>query len=80
MKNKPHAAEIAILAWPALLPVPCRYCYLSPNKGSNTIRKINEKGDDFADDLNRKFDQFLKIITQKIDQVLKDISTIAERK
>lgn len=51
----------------------------APEKGSNTIRKITEKGDDFADDLDRKFDQFLEIITKKIDLVSKDISTIAER-
>ncbi|MFA5419848.1 MAG: YtxH domain-containing protein [Bacteroidales bacterium] len=50
----------------------------APEKGSNTIKKISEKGDDFLDELNQTLDRFLVNIDKKIDQVSKDITTIAK--
>lgn len=51
----------------------------APEKGSDTIKKITDMGDDFTDDLDRKFDHFLDVIAKKIDHLKEDVATIAKR-
>lgn len=49
----------------------------APDKGSNTRRKIKEKGDDYADDLGEKFNEFIEKVTQQFQQVKEEASNMA---
>jgi gas vesicle protein len=39
----------------------------APDKGSNTRKKISDKGDDYVDGLKEKLDNFLETITEKFE-------------
>jgi len=49
----------------------------APDKGSNTRRKIKDKGDDYADDLGEKFNEFIATVTQQFQQVKEDANRMA---
>ena len=42
---------------------------LAPDKGSNTRKKILDKGEELADDLKEKLDEVLDTFNQKIETV-----------
>jgi gas vesicle protein len=41
----------------------------APDKGSNTRRKISQKGDDYADELEAKFNEFIGEVTKQFEAV-----------
>ncbi len=49
----------------------------APDKGSNTRKKIKQKGDDYAGDLGEKFNEFIETVTQQFQQVKEDASRMA---
>jgi gas vesicle protein len=49
----------------------------APDKGSNTRKKIKQKGDDYADDLGEKFNEFIETITQQFQQVKEEANRVA---
>lgn len=51
----------------------------APEKGSETRKKITQKGEDFADALKDKFDDFLDSITEKFEKVKEEVSDFAEQ-
>ena len=50
----------------------------APDKGSNTRKKISQKGDDYADALKEKFDEFLDSISDKFDKVKEEYTAFVE--
>ncbi len=53
------AAGIAAGAWLGVL--------LAPDKGTQTRKKIINKGEDIADELKEKFDQFVDTVSMKYE-------------
>jgi gas vesicle protein len=39
----------------------------APDKGSNTVKKISKKGDDYSAELGEKFNAFVDTITKKLE-------------
>jgi len=52
----------------------------APDKGTNTRKKISQKGGDYADELKGKFDDFIKGITDKLHHTSEDASEILGNK
>ena len=50
----------------------------APDKGSNTRKKISQKGDDYVDALKEKFDEFLDSISEKFERVKEEYAEFAE--
>ena len=50
----------------------------APDKGSNTRKKISQKGDDYVDSLKDKFDEFLDSISEKLEKVKKEYTEFVE--
>lgn len=51
----------------------------APDKGSETRRKISEKGEDFAEDLEAKLNDLLDSFKQKFEEAKKEFSEEAEQ-
>lgn len=51
---------------------------IAPDKGSETRRKISQKGLDTADDLKAKFDELLTAIAEKFESVKEDVTDLYE--
>ena len=50
----------------------------APDKGSNTRKKISQKGDDYVDSLKEKFDEFLDSISEKFERVKEEYAEFVE--
>ena len=50
----------------------------APDKGSNTRKKISQKGDDYVDALKEKFDEFLDSISEKFEKVKEEYTEFVE--
>lgn len=50
----------------------------APDKGSNTRKKIADKGHDLADDLKSKYKEFADSVTEKFHSAKNDIQELAE--
>jgi gas vesicle protein len=46
----------------------------APDKGSNTRKKISQKGEDYAEELQEKFDEFLDSISGKFEKIKEEYS------
>jgi gas vesicle protein len=51
----------------------------APDKGSETRRKISQKGKDFVDDVKTKYDDFVRGVNQKIDSVKEEAEYIKSK-
>ena len=51
----------------------------APAKGSETRKKISNKGVKLADDLKEKFDEFLDSVSNKYEDVKEDVSNFTEK-
>ncbi|MFN0047520.1 MAG: YtxH domain-containing protein [Cytophagales bacterium] len=49
---------------------------LAPDKGSNTRRKIVEKGEGLSNDAKEKFDAFLESITDKYETAMNEVENM----
>jgi gas vesicle protein len=50
----------------------------APDKGSNTRKKISQKGDDYVDALKDKFDEFLESISGKLEKMKEEYADFVE--
>ncbi len=50
----------------------------APDKGSETRRKIMEKGNDYVSDLKEKFNDFVDSLTERYEAVKDDASQFAQ--
>lgn len=50
----------------------------APDKGTNTRKKIVDKGKDSIDDLKKKYDDVISNLSSKLDGVKKDASSLYE--
>lgn len=41
----------------------------APDKGTETRRKISQKGKDFVDDVKHKYDDFVKGVNEKVSSI-----------
>jgi gas vesicle protein len=51
----------------------------APDKGSETRRKMSQKGKDFVDDVKNKYDDFVRGVNQKIDSVKEEADFIKSK-
>ena len=52
----------------------------APDKGSNTRKKIRDKGHDLADGLKGKFDGLYQDVSDKYDTLLEDAKSVVNSK
>lgn len=52
----------------------------APDKGSNTRKKIRDKGHDYADNLKSKFEGIYKDASEKYDTLLEDAKSLVAPK
>jgi gas vesicle protein len=50
----------------------------APDKGSKTRKKIQKKGDEYADELGEKFSDFIESVTEQFEKVKAEATRIAE--
>jgi gas vesicle protein len=51
----------------------------APDKGSNTRRKIAQKGEDYMSDLKDKFNGLVENFTNKFDTAKKDVDELVDK-
>ncbi len=51
----------------------------APDKGSNTRKKISDKGEDYLDEIKNKFDVFLETMTEKFEDTQKEAEVMIAR-
>jgi len=51
----------------------------APAKGSDTRKKISNKGVKLADDLKEKFDEFLDSVSNKYEDVKEEVSNFTDK-
>lgn len=51
----------------------------APDKGTETRRKITEKGEGLAEEVKVKFNEFVESITNKFDKVKSDVTDFAQK-
>jgi gas vesicle protein len=49
----------------------------APDKGSKTRKKIQRKGDEYADELGEKFSDFISSVTEQFEKVKAEATRIA---
>ena len=49
---------------------------LAPDKGSDTVKKITKKREEYADGLTEKFNDFLSKLTDKIEDVKEIVENV----
>lgn len=52
---------------------------LAPEKGTETRRRISQKGNEYADDLKTKFNDFIENMLDKFDSVKSDAEHMANK-
>ncbi len=50
----------------------------APDKGSNTVKKMTDKADDFVDELKNKFSERIKSVTDKFENVADSAKDLVE--
>ena len=50
----------------------------APDKGSNTRRKISEKGDEYSDELGEKFNEFIESFKKQFETMKAEAMRTAE--
>lgn len=50
----------------------------APDKGSKTRKKIQAKGDEYADELGEKFNAFISSITEKFEAMKEEAALLAK--
>ncbi len=51
----------------------------APDKGSETRRRIGQKGKDYKNAVKDRFDEFMDEINEKFEQVKEEVSDFAEK-
>jgi gas vesicle protein len=51
----------------------------APDKGSETRKKLSQKGSDYADELKNKFNEFIESVTDQLDTVQEDVEELARK-
>lgn len=51
----------------------------APDKGTETRRKISQKGKDFVDDVKHRYDDFVRGVNEKMDSVKQEAEYIKSK-